>query len=71
LCSVGPGTGKQQPRPTSFEPPTVFFGLLVFLVRNARVDCSSAGFIFGRFSAIKTKSTWQNIEFFRKILEFF
>ena len=26
---------------------------------------------FGRFSAIKTKSTWQNLEFFGKMLEFF
>ena len=31
----------------------------------------SPGFIFGRFSAIKTKSTWQNLEFLGKKLEFF
>ena len=27
--------------------------------------------VFGRFSAVKTKSSWQNLEFFRKFLEFF
>jgi len=32
--------------------------------------CNQALF-FGRFSAIKTKSTWENLEFLGKILEFF
>ena len=30
-----------------------------------------SGFIFGRFSAIKTKSTWQNLDFLGEKLEFF
>ena len=31
----------------------------------------TSGFIFGRFSAIKTKSIWQNLEFLGEKLEFF
>ena len=29
-------------------------------------QCNKSGFIFGRFSALKTKSSWQNLEFFLK-----
>ena len=33
--------------------------------------CTTAGSFFGRFSALKTKWSWQNLEFLRKFLEFF
>ena len=31
----------------------------------------NGGLFFGHFSAIKTKSSWQNLEFFDNFLEFF
>ena len=41
------------------------------ITRQVNILNISTGFIFGRFSAIKTKSTWQNLEFLGKKLEFF
>ena len=70
LCGIHSSPGKKKKTETCLKPS---LNILKTSVTDFEKDFIAfmnyeyyPGFIFGRFSALKTKSSWQNLEFFKK-----